>query len=327
MGPNPENPQKTSMKKHSKSIACAVALATAIPASAQTVSTSAIDSAAFVGTGTQDVSSTFNIRNNFYLNSANALAYLRFEIDSTAGTIAGVPFDDIASVTLDLNVVSFNGSNTTSAIFVWGLNDLIASPVTDGLTETSWTEANFTRATAPHGDTLIDTNDGVLLSTDAFLVGGSNSIALDVNLFKTFLKASSNDEISIPLVGASSQIPTISSAKNSDPALRPALTITASTGQPSSLMVTGFVPVEGSPGVWQMSIRGTAGEDYIFRSAPDLDFSSGAVVENLTAGDPAVGEIGGTNDSVVTTDGGGNATVRMTLTGDPRDFVRAETAP
>jgi hypothetical protein len=321
------------MKKHPKSIACAVVLATAIPVSAQTVSTSAIDSAAFLGNGTQDVSSSFNIRNNFYGNSANALAYLRFEIDSTAGTIAGIAFDDIASVTLDLNVVSFNGSNTTSAIFVWGLNDLIASPETDGLSETSWTEANFTRATAPHGNTLINTDDGVLLSSDtlptkAFLVGGSNSINLDVNLFKTFLKASTNDEITIPLVGDSeTRIPTISSAKNNDTALRPALTITASTGQPSSLMVTGFVPVDGSPGVWQMSIRGTAGEDYIFRSAPDLDFSSGAVVENLTAGDPAVGAIGGTNDSVVTTDGNGNATVRMTLTGDPRDFVRAETAP
>ena len=30
---------------------------------------------------------------------------------------------------------------------------------------------------------------------------------------------------------------------------------------------------------------------------------------------------------VVTTDGGGNATVRMTLTGNPADFVRAEDAP
>jgi hypothetical protein len=239
MGPNPENPQKTSMKKHSKSIACAVALATAIPASAQTVSTSAIDSAAFVGTGTQDVSSTFNIRNNFYLNSANALAYLRFEIDSTANTIAGVAFDDIASVTIDLNVVSFNGSNTTSAIFVWGLNDLIASAEPNGLSETSWTEANFTRATAPHGNTIIDTNDGVLLSTNAFLVGGSNSIALDASLFKIFLNASSNDEITIPLVGASSQIPIISSANNSNTALRPALTITVIPEPSTSLLLLG----------------------------------------------------------------------------------------
>jgi hypothetical protein len=225
------------MKKFTISCLCF----TSLLASVQAASVIAIDSAAFLGTGTQDVSSTFNIRNNFYTNSANALAYLRFEIDSTVGTIAGVAFDDIASVTIDLNVVSFNGSNTTSAIFVWGLNDLIASPETNGLSETSWTEANFTRATAPHGNTLIDTNDGVLLSNDALLVGGSNSIALDANLFKTFLNASSNDEITIPLVGASSQIPTISSANNSNTALRPALTITVIPEPSTSLLLLGGI--------------------------------------------------------------------------------------
>ena len=42
---------------------------------------------------------------------------------------------------------------------------------------------------------------------------------------------------------------------------------------------------------------------------------------------PAVGAIGGTNNRVVTTDASGNATIRMTLTGNPSDFVRAESAP
>jgi hypothetical protein len=45
---------------------------------------------------------------------------------------------------------------------------------------------------------------------------------------------------------------------------------------------------------------------------------------NLTQGDPGdPGTIGGINNSVVTTDGSGNATVRMTLTG-PRNYVRAQ---
>jgi hypothetical protein len=52
------------------------------------------------------------------------------------------------------------------------------------------------------------------------------------------------------------------------------------------------------------------------------------LVENLTQEDPGdPGTIGGTNDSVLTTDGSGNATVRLTLTGDPRDFVRAVSLP
>ena len=37
--------------------------------------------------------------------------------------------------------------------------------------------------------------------------------------------------------------------------------------------------------------------------------------------------IGGAGNSVVTTDGSGNATVQVTLTGNPKDFVRAQTAP
>lgn len=105
------------------------------------------------------------------------------------------------------------------------------------------------------------------------------------------------------------------------------LSLTTGGAPPTPLEIIGFEAVDGSPGVWQVSIAGAVGADYVFRSASDLDFSSGSVVENLTAGVPAAGTIGGTNDSVVTTDGSGQATVRMTLVGDPADFIRAEDAP
>lgn len=50
---------------------------------------------------------------------------------------------------------------------------------------------------------------------------------------------------------------------------------------------------------------------------------------NLTQGNPGSdpGTIGGTNNSVLTTDAGGDATVRIAMTGNPADFVRAQTAP
>ena len=91
--------------------------------------------------------------------------------------------------------------------------------------------------------------------------------------------------------------------------------------------ITAFAAVTGEPGVWQVSLTGDASTDYVFRSSAALDFSSGSLVENLAAGVPAAGTIGGTNNSVVTTDVSGEATVRMALTGDPSDFVRAQTAP
>jgi hypothetical protein len=77
---------------------------------------------------------------------------------------------------------------------------------------------------------------------------------------------------------------------------------------------------------WELNLKGRANTDYLFRSSTTLDFTSGILLENLTQGtleDP--GTVGGSNDSVITTDSSGNATVQFTLSGNPTDFVRAET--
>ncbi|MCH7229007.1 hypothetical protein [Haloferula sp. A504] len=94
----------------------------------------------------------------------------------------------------------------------------------------------------------------------------------------------------------------------------------------SSPVITSFSAVEG--GVWELTLMGAANTDFEFRSSTTLDFTPGILVENLTQDDPGdPGMIGGTNDSVVTTDGNGLATVRMALTGNPADFVRAQSVP
>ncbi|MCX6874044.1 MAG: autotransporter-associated beta strand repeat-containing protein [Verrucomicrobia bacterium] len=99
----------------------------------------------------------------------------------------------------------------------------------------------------------------------------------------------------------------------------------APTGQ--SPQITSITPVGG--GVWELTFAGQPNTSYEFRSSTTLTFSPGTLVENLTQGNPGIdpGTIGGTNNSVFTTDGSGNAKVRVTLTGNPADFVRAQTAP
>jgi hypothetical protein len=108
-------------------------------------------------------------------------------------------------------------------------------------------------------------------------------------------------------------------------------TLSLGTGTPppvsNPFQITSFSAVTGEPGVWQATLAGDASTAYVFRSTTVLDFSSASVVENLTPGVPAAGAIAGTNNSVVTTNASGEASVRMTLTGAPADFVRAETAP
>jgi hypothetical protein len=97
-----------------------------------------------------------------------------------------------------------------------------------------------------------------------------------------------------------------------------------SAAQPPN--ITTFTAIGG--GVWELTLVGNANTHYEFRSSTTLEFNPGTLVENLTqgdAGDP--GTVGGTNNSVLTTDGSGDATVRLVLTGDPRNFVRAVSLP
>ncbi|MCF7730782.1 MAG: hypothetical protein K9N23_03805 [Akkermansiaceae bacterium] len=93
-------------------------------------------------------------------------------------------------------------------------------------------------------------------------------------------------------------------------------------------VINSFTRVSGD--IWELTLLGAANTGYEFRSSTILDFNPGTLVENLTPGDPAVGTIGGDNNSVVTTDdngdSSGDATVRMML-GGPRNFVRAQIPP
>ena len=96
---------------------------------------------------------------------------------------------------------------------------------------------------------------------------------------------------------------------------------------PQELAVQSLDPIGGNQ--WEVSITGRPGTDYILRSDPTLNFSPGILLENLTqansGSDP--GEIGGANNSVVTTDSSGRATVQINLSGGAIDFVRVQLAP
>jgi hypothetical protein len=90
--------------------------------------------------------------------------------------------------------------------------------------------------------------------------------------------------------------------------------------------ITSFTAVGG--GVWELTLQAEANANYQFRSSTTLEFNPGTLVENLTQGDPGdPGTIGGPNNSVLTIDANGMGTVRLILSGDPRDFVRAVSLP
>jgi hypothetical protein len=94
----------------------------------------------------------------------------------------------------------------------------------------------------------------------------------------------------------------------------------------ASPRITSFTAAGGSD--WEVSLKGDANTLYEFRSSTTLDFSPGSMVQNLTHDGVAVpaGSISGDNNEFVTTDGSGDATVRMTLSGAPKEFIRAQTS-
>ena len=93
-----------------------------------------------------------------------------------------------------------------------------------------------------------------------------------------------------------------------------------------SISITSITSLGG--GNWELTLEGEASTGYEFYSSPILDFTPGDLVINLTQGDPGdPGDISGDNSEVLTTDGNGDGTARMTLSGSPADFVRVQTAP
>jgi hypothetical protein len=90
--------------------------------------------------------------------------------------------------------------------------------------------------------------------------------------------------------------------------------------------IVSFSSVGGN--LWELSLAANPGMPFEFRSAANLVFNPGILVVNLSQGNPGdPGTIGGPNGSAVTTDANGNAKVRMTLTNQPRAFVRAVSLP
>lgn len=69
----------------------------------------------------------------------------------------------------------------------------------------------------------------------------------------------------------------------------------------TTIAITSFTAVGG--GIWETMLEGQAETAYEFRSAADLVFDPGTLVENLTQGDPGdPGTISGTNNSLLITD-------------------------
>ena len=89
--------------------------------------------------------------------------------------------------------------------------------------------------------------------------------------------------------------------------------------------ITSFTRVGG--GVWEATLEGAPNTKYEFRSSTTLNFTPGTLVA-LTQGNPGTdaGTVDGSGN-FVTTNGSGIATVRMTLSGNPSDFVRAQSLP
>jgi hypothetical protein len=92
--------------------------------------------------------------------------------------------------------------------------------------------------------------------------------------------------------------------------------------EPSTLAITSITSVGG--GTWELTLAGKPDTGYEFRSSPILDFDLGTLVESLTQNDETNDPGTVTDTNLLTTDSNGNGTVRMMLTGNPADFVRAQ---
>ena len=90
-------------------------------------------------------------------------------------------------------------------------------------------------------------------------------------------------------------------------------------------VITSIAPAGGD--MWELTLRGAADTGYEFLAANDLNFDPGTLIESLVQGDPDSDPGTVTSSNVLTTDGNGDGTVRMTLTGHPADFVRARIPP
>ncbi len=194
--------------------------------------------------------------------------------------------------------------------------------ISAGLTSGSLTsysspdEPAVTGATSEH----VSNAGGLTFTTPVEVVAGFNGSIYLRKLFGVNLgqvKVSGGDPVDVyvdNLVGKGSNNRTWFDGVGYQPVLMP------------QLRLTGFVAIEGD--LCEVTLKGAPNTVYEFLSSTTLDFTPGNLVQPLTQQNPGSdpGTINVANDRV-TTDGSGNATVRMNLGSAPANFVRAQTTP
>lgn len=86
--------------------------------------------------------------------------------------------------------------------------------------------------------------------------------------------------------------------------------------------ITTFVSLGGEN--WELTLRGEPDTGYEFYSSIDLTFNPGTLITTLSQGDETNDPGTVTSGNLLTTDSSGNGKVRLTLSGNPADFVRAQ---
>ncbi len=89
--------------------------------------------------------------------------------------------------------------------------------------------------------------------------------------------------------------------------------------------ITSFTSVGGQS--WELTLSANPNTGYQFHSSVDLTFNPGTLVTTLSQANPAGDPGTVTGGNTLTTDGTGHGKVRLVLTGDPADFVRARSVP
>lgn len=89
--------------------------------------------------------------------------------------------------------------------------------------------------------------------------------------------------------------------------------------------ITSFTRVGGNE--WELTLDATPGAGFQLRSSADLTFNPGTLITTLSQANPSSDRGVVTGGTTLTTDDTGRAKVRLTLTGQPADFVRAVSAP
>lgn len=226
----------------------------------------AVANAAFVGELDADEAEELTIRNASGLTN-DRYAYLRFPVNATMDTVAGVPLDDIESVALKFTV-TFAG---VSDLAIMGLDDLADADdnnlddnlLADSyLSETTWSAENLTGLNRPDGAREAP-NDLTSLPLATVANGGLGftelpevvRVPLDLEGLRTLVAASSNDEITLIVTGPRNGILRMASLTNTSSYLVPTLEITPRP-PPADPVVD--ADLDGMKDTWEVTYFGSS---------------------------------------------------------------------